>query len=115
MIVSESAIGVWQYLFDVAGLGLGLIGALLFAAVSLNHQMVRASLVAFAIYTAGHFVYQELHFDGSAAHVISGSLIVEFLLAVSLLALTPRLKQRHARVPARSGGRPRVSEMSGTL
>lgn len=116
LIVSESVIGVWQYMFDVAGLGLGLIGALLFAAVSLNHQIVRASLVAFAMYTVVHFAYQELHFfDGPAARVISGSLIGEFLLAVGLLALTPRLKRRHAHVPARSAGRPRVPEMSGTL
>jgi hypothetical protein len=106
LIVSESAIGVWQYMFDVAGLGLGLIGALLFAAVSLNYQIVRASLVACATYTAVHFVHQELHFDGSAARVISGSLIIEFLLAVGLLGLTPRLKRRHAHVPVRSAGPP---------
>jgi hypothetical protein len=106
LIASEFVIGVWQYMFDVAGLGLGLIGALLFAAVSLNYQIVRASLVASAIYTSVHFAYQELHFDGSAARVISGSLIVEFLLAVGLLALTPRLRRRHDHVPARGPGAP---------
>jgi hypothetical protein len=106
LIVSESVIGVWQHMFDVAGLGLGLIGALLFAAVSLDYQIVRASLVASATYTAIHFVYQELHFDGSAARVISGSLIIEFLLAVGLLGLTPRLKRRHIYFPVRSAGSP---------
>ncbi|WP_127504782.1 hypothetical protein [Actinoplanes solisilvae] len=101
MIVSELVVGVWQYMFDVAGLGLGFAVALLFAAVTLDNRIVGGSLVSFAVYAAVHFVYQVLHFTDSAADRMGGVLILEFLLAVGLLPLSHRLKQRETRAPAR--------------
>ncbi|XVU28203.1 hypothetical protein ACQPZJ_14505 [Actinoplanes sp. CA-054009] len=93
LIVVELSVGVWQYMFDVAGLGLGFVVALLFSAVTLQYRIVRASLVALAVYAGVHFVYQVLQF-GSATRWVDDALLVEFLLAVGLLALTPRLRRR---------------------
>lgn len=114
LIAVESAIGIWQYEFDVAGLGLGLVVALLFAAVSLDRRLLNVSLTAFAVYASIHFVYQVLHFD--EARTISVALLAEVLLAIALLAGTARLNRREKaertlRRRNMLGEDPRISEI----
>jgi hypothetical protein len=41
LIVWESAIGIWQHVFDVAALGLGLTVALLFATVGPDPRLLK--------------------------------------------------------------------------
>ncbi|NMO49760.1 hypothetical protein HH310_00910 [Actinoplanes sp. TBRC 11911] len=95
LIVMEAVVGFWQYEFDIAGLGLGFVVALLFAAVSLDHRLLIASLTAFAAYAGVHFVYQVLHFD--QARAMTAALLFEVLLAIGLLALAGRVRRPASR------------------
>ena len=88
----EIVVGIWQYEFDTAGLGRGLVVALLFAAVSLDRRVLKASLSAFAAYATVHFVYQVLHFDGARA--VTAALLFQVLLAIGLLTMAQRLNRR---------------------
>lgn len=91
LIVMEAVVGLWQYEFDIAGLGLGFVVALLFATVSLDHRLLIASLTAFAAYASVHFVYQVLHFDQAPA--MTAALLFEVLLSIGLLALAQRVER----------------------
>ena len=92
LIVLEIVIGIWQYRFDIAGLGVGMVLALALAAVSLDPRLLKAALTMFAAYASAHFIYQVLHFYGGRAVVFG--LLAEVLVAIGLLAVAHRANYR---------------------
>jgi hypothetical protein len=95
LIAMEAVVGFWQYQFDIAGLSLGFVVALLFATVSLDHRLIMGSLAAFAAYASVHFVYQVLHFEQVRA--VTAALLFEVLLSIALLAVAHRVNRRTER------------------
>jgi hypothetical protein len=134
LAITEAVTGAWQYfaprsfyhfptvaagapfnehlMSDVGGLGLALAVVLGAAAVRMEHDLVRAALAGYLVYSVSHLAFHATHLEGlpatNAALLLAG-LALQPALALALLVIAARStvpdgRHRHGEGQARSPG-----------
>jgi hypothetical protein len=117
LVVVETVIGVWQYFFsasffadfptvaldppynqhlmtDVGGLTLAITAVVVYAAIHLEHRLVRGALLGYLVFAVTHELFHATHLDGfgatDAVAVVTG-LAIFAVVPIALLVLARRI------------------------